>query len=299
MEKYSKQVQWHERVMETETIQKNGASPKSRKSRGNFKLVTLLAFFILFSFRAVAQDVIVLKSGDEIKSLVQEVGTEYVKYKKFDNQTGPVYNVAISEIFMIKYANGSKDVFNEPAKPQETKTEQAVQQPIKEEVKQKSQKQQQMPVNLSFESGKVYSGGNVLTNEQVRNILMSNDSEMNTNANYYYTSGCSQLGIAKSWGHAGWTFLGIGTASFIVSILTYDGDTPTDTSSLFNVIGWSSYGVSFTSFIISLINKSSGNNRIADAINIYNSSLKSKHSSDLSLNFGVTHSGGIGFTLDF
>jgi hypothetical protein len=42
-----------------------------------------------------------LKSGDEIKSLVQEVDAEYVKYKKFDNQAGPIYNVAVSQIFMI------------------------------------------------------------------------------------------------------------------------------------------------------------------------------------------------------
>jgi|GEM_PF-3841393 len=75
-------------------------------------LLTLLIFIILFGFKAMAQDVIMLKNGDEIKSLVQEIGADYVKYKKFDNQTGPLYNMAISEIFMIKYANGTKDVFN-------------------------------------------------------------------------------------------------------------------------------------------------------------------------------------------
>jgi len=71
-----------------------------------------------------AQDVITLKSGDEIKSLVQEVGTDYVKYKKFDNQTGPVYRVAISNIFMIKYVNGTKDVFADTVPSVSTKTDQ-------------------------------------------------------------------------------------------------------------------------------------------------------------------------------
>ena len=82
----------------------------------NFKLFTLLALFWLFGISAMAQDVIVLKNGDEIKSLVQEIGTEYVKYKRFDNQTGPIYNMAKTEIFMIKYENGTKDVFSEEAK---------------------------------------------------------------------------------------------------------------------------------------------------------------------------------------
>jgi len=71
-----------------------------------------------------AQDIIIKKNGDEIKSLVQEIGTEYVKYKKFDNQTGPTYNMAKTEIFMIKYENGTKDVFNEVAKSLEPNAEQ-------------------------------------------------------------------------------------------------------------------------------------------------------------------------------
>ena len=91
------------------------------------KFITLALLFTLLGFSAMAQDVIILKNGDEIKSLVQEIGTEYVKYKRFDNQTGPTYNVAIVEIFMIKYQNGTKDVFNEMTKPSEQKPEQAKQ----------------------------------------------------------------------------------------------------------------------------------------------------------------------------
>ena|GEM_PF-4166248 len=77
----------------------------------------LFASFYISVTSTFAQDVIMLKNGDEIESIVQEVGTDYVKYKKYHNQAGPVYNTAISEIFMIKYVNGSKDVFNETANP--------------------------------------------------------------------------------------------------------------------------------------------------------------------------------------
>ncbi|GHT58889.1 hypothetical protein FACS18945_5060 [Bacteroidia bacterium] len=70
---------------------------------------------------AFAQDVITLKSGNEIQALVQEIGIDEVKYKKYDNQEGPSYTLKKSEIFMIKYANGSKDVFaNEPAPAKKT-----------------------------------------------------------------------------------------------------------------------------------------------------------------------------------
>jgi TM2 domain-containing membrane protein YozV len=116
-------------VMETETIQKNEASPKSHTIRGNFKIFTLLGFFALFELNTMAQDMITLKSGDEITALVQEIGTDDVKYKKWNNQTGPTYTLKKAEIFMIKYKNGEKDVFNEIAKLQETKAEQYRQTP--------------------------------------------------------------------------------------------------------------------------------------------------------------------------
>jgi len=58
-----------------------------------------------------------MKNGNEIQAVVQEVGVEVVKYKKYDNPDGPIYIKIKSEIFMIKYENGSKDVFSEEATP--------------------------------------------------------------------------------------------------------------------------------------------------------------------------------------
>ena len=59
----------------------------------------------------LAQDIITLKSGEEVKAKILEIGTSDVKYKKFENQTGPSYTMFKSDIFMIKYENGTKDVF--------------------------------------------------------------------------------------------------------------------------------------------------------------------------------------------
>ena len=64
---------------------------------------------------AFAQDVIILRDGEDIQALVQEIGTDAVKYKKFDNPDGPTYTLKKSEIFMIRYVNGSKDVFKDEA----------------------------------------------------------------------------------------------------------------------------------------------------------------------------------------
>ena len=73
----------------------------------------LLALLTMGAFTLSAQDVIILRDGSEINSKVLEVGTTEVKYKAFDNPEGPVYALQKARIFMIRYENGTKDVFSE------------------------------------------------------------------------------------------------------------------------------------------------------------------------------------------
>ena len=82
-----------------------------------FLFFAAIAVSVASSF---AQDVITLKSGKEIIGLVYEIGDIDVKYKKIDNPNGPNYTLKKSEISMIKYVNGSKDVFNDLAPIQST-----------------------------------------------------------------------------------------------------------------------------------------------------------------------------------
>ncbi len=62
-------------------------------------------------------DIITLKNGDEIVAKVLEVSQTTIKYKKCNNLDGPLMVESVDNVFMIKYVNGSKDVFNKPAKP--------------------------------------------------------------------------------------------------------------------------------------------------------------------------------------
>jgi hypothetical protein len=77
------------------------------------KLILLLLLLLPKYF--FAQDIIVMRSGEEIQAKILEVNELEVKYKKFDYQDGPTFIVSKSKIFMIKYADGSKDVFSETA----------------------------------------------------------------------------------------------------------------------------------------------------------------------------------------
>lgn len=57
-------------------------------------------------------DVIVLKTGEEVSAKVTEIGQDEIKYKKCDNLSGPTYSMNKSDVFMIKYSNGTKDIIS-------------------------------------------------------------------------------------------------------------------------------------------------------------------------------------------
>ena len=85
--------------------------------------VVAIAICLAGSITINAQDIIILRDGDDIQAVVQEVGVDDVTFKRFDNQNGPNYRLNKADIFMIRYENGSKDVF-EVAAPNPTKRQQ-------------------------------------------------------------------------------------------------------------------------------------------------------------------------------
>jgi hypothetical protein len=70
-----------------------------------------------------AQDILTKKNGEDIKAKVLEVTNNEVKYKKFDNLNGPLFTILKSELLLIRYENGSKDIFNEAKKIESNSTQ--------------------------------------------------------------------------------------------------------------------------------------------------------------------------------
>jgi len=86
---------------------------QQKNNKMKFTLRFIFCFCLLLTgLESFSQDVIILKNGDEIQSKVTEVLTDIIKYKKWNNQDGPVYSSNKADVFMIKYQNGTKDVFN-------------------------------------------------------------------------------------------------------------------------------------------------------------------------------------------
>lgn len=65
-------------------------------------------------------DVLLMKDGSEVKVKISEVTESQVKYKKCAMLDGPLYVSHKSEVFMIKYFNGTREVIKYDAPPQQT-----------------------------------------------------------------------------------------------------------------------------------------------------------------------------------
>jgi hypothetical protein len=100
----------------------------------NNNFMKTLQQFVLMTTRAIAfgllifignicfaQDIITFKNGTEAKGKIAEINSTEIKYKKEGNLDGPLYTVLKSEVYMILYPNGAKDIFGEAPAAMEPK----------------------------------------------------------------------------------------------------------------------------------------------------------------------------------
>ena len=89
------------------------------------KAKSVLFLLLLTSIVGVlpAQDMITYTDGTELQVKVTEVTSTELKFKKTKNPDGPLYTVLKSDLFMVQYENGDKEVFNALREPEEIPTQ--------------------------------------------------------------------------------------------------------------------------------------------------------------------------------
>ena len=191
----------------------------------NLKKMVAMAACLAVSVTLFAQDIIIMKNGSEIQAIVQDIRIDDVKYKKFDNPNGPNYTLKRSEIFMIRYENGSKDVFNE----------------IVTDVS--AGKQEPTLPELSYSNG-VWQNNVKINPSQVREIMSGNSEALQkyNGGRSLYIAGqiiavpCAallgwDLGARLGGGEGNVTLLGVGAAGTAVGlIMSYLGQGQMKTS---------------------------------------------------------------------
>ncbi|GAA4299188.1 hypothetical protein [Nibribacter koreensis] len=74
------------------------------------KTLVLIWLCVLSTLGAAAQDILVKRNGEEISAKILEIAPDLIKYKRFEYQDGPTISILKRDVFMIKYANGTKEV---------------------------------------------------------------------------------------------------------------------------------------------------------------------------------------------
>lgn len=77
---------------------------------------------IMSSLVIRAQDNIIKRNGEEIKAKILEITPTMIKYKRTDYLDGPIISVLKSDILMIRYKNGTKDIFYEEKQANQEKS---------------------------------------------------------------------------------------------------------------------------------------------------------------------------------
>lgn len=159
------------------------------------KLYTIVLLTVL-AFSAKAQDTIIFRNGDEQRVKVTEVSDSQIKYRLWSNQDGPVYTKNVSDIFMVKYEGGYKEIYGQsrPAQqPQATESRQQYNQHYSQPTENYSYGNGVMEVSR----GELEINGRTLTDIDVKSLMGLSGYDT-------YTSAQAQRRGGKAWITLGW-----------------------------------------------------------------------------------------------
>ena len=72
----------------------------------------IIILFLCGLTSASAQDIILKRDASEIEAKILEISDTELRYKSWTDIEGPTRIINVSEIFWVKYADGSKELFN-------------------------------------------------------------------------------------------------------------------------------------------------------------------------------------------
>ena len=74
------------------------------------RLIIILAALVLGAVTSNAQDIIIKRSGEEIRTRITAVGPDTISYELYDINDGIVYTIMKGDVVLIKYQDGRNEV---------------------------------------------------------------------------------------------------------------------------------------------------------------------------------------------
>jgi hypothetical protein len=248
------------------------------KSTGTIKILLVFAAFLFFlcgpGEKANAQDLLILKSGKELKVNIVEETSAIVKYREFENPTGPLFSIGKDKVASIQYKKGSKEAQQTQAKEKEN---------IVSAGKEKTAQSGAFKP-LTYKKMIVKEGGVALSVRQVKTLLEE------------YPVALKKYETGKFLGRASNACaFGVIIVSFAATLKMNKMDTPSEKDQKMR-IGYTALGIDGVLLITGIILASTGRHDIRSAVTIYNSAAGKPVT--YKLNMGLQDH-GVGLALRF
>jgi len=233
------------------------------------KAITFISLTVLFFFfinTGIAQDTIVLKNGKEQTSKILEITNNEISYKNWSNINGPVYRVNKSEISIIKYQNGTRDIFE------------TIPNSYNEKLQINSEKSADIEIRSSAWGTSFWQNGVKLSKSKVSAIIRDSNAEA-----------YREIQLAKSYRWVGGIFscVGGGIATWSLIDMASGGDP-----------NWTNIGIAAGAVTIGLLIGIADYSHTTSAVMIYNKGLKQIGANNINLKFGLSQH-GIGLNFNF
>jgi len=242
---------------------------------GAVRIITINTAFLFFLFAsgktAFAQDLLILKSGKEIKVNIIEESSTIVKYREFENPTGPLFSIGKDKVASIQYKKGSKEAMQNKAKEKENIISAGKEVAV----------QSGAFKPLTYKKRQVKADGKVLSVRQVKTLM-----EDYPDALKKYESG-KFLGRASN---------GCAFGVIIVSFAATQMMNKKEVQSEKMKIGYPAFAIDGAFIIAGIVMASIGRHNIHSAVTIYNSAAGKPVT--YKLNLGLQDH-GVGLALRF
>ena len=226
---------------------------------------------ILFVQLTKAQDVIFIFDGTTIESKVIAIESEVIKYKLWNSEEDSIYSIPKTEVIMINYANGNRDMF--------VNNESATQTPLFYDANEQ--------LEYDKESFSKLRLGNKLLTEREAFLLLSYDNE-----NIYketWVGANRQRNVGNALFFSGFALLVSSDALWVYNVLN-------NNNFFIEFLTFSGHMCGTGMFVVGVIFKTIGQKRMDWVLDTYNCKIRLNNQTSLSV---MPTPLGLGLQLNF
>jgi hypothetical protein len=177
-----------------------------------FAILAAATAMLFCASNASAQDIILTRDSQIISAVVLEISDAEIVYKTYDNQEGPNYRIATSNVQKIRFANGTEQVFTAPA-PVQQNVPQAFQSADRQASYNPQAATPRVTGHMEHTGGDFEIGGSQIYEGEYRNYFNADEFETVNGALRQRSSGKSLLITGGALAGVGIVFTAVGATT--------------------------------------------------------------------------------------